>query len=257
MARLAGKVALITGGNSGIGFATARAFLAEGARVVITGRNPETLEKARRDLGESVVTFAGDVADLKKLDELFALIKDRFGGLDIIFANAGVGAHTPLGGTSEETFDHVFDVNVKGVFFTVQKALPLLRDGASIILNASVGIYRGWPGAGVYAASKGAVRVFARNFSAELASRRIRVNAVSPGPIETPMWGRGGIDAKEVKARQQRMQQGAPLDRLGRPEEIASTVVFLASDESSYVVGVEILVDGGVKELPAGAPVYR
>jgi NAD(P)-dependent dehydrogenase (short-subunit alcohol dehydrogenase family) len=256
MARLAGKIALITGGNSGIGLATARVFLAEGAQVVITGRNPETLEEARRELGTSVTAVAGDVSDLAKLDELFAVIKDRFGGLDIVFANAGVGASTPLSGTSEETFDRIFDVNVKGVFFTVQKALPILRDGASIILNGSVGIYRGWPGAAVYAASKGAVRVFARNFSAELAARRIRVNVVSPGPIATPIWGRG-VDAKEALTRQQKVQQGVPLDRLGTPEEIANTVLFLASDESSYIVGVEILVDGGVKEVPAAAPAYR
>src|SRR5262249_4534484 len=190
MPRLAGKLALITGGNSGIGLATAKAFIAEGARVAITGRNPKTLDTAKKELGSDTLAMVCDVASLVDLDRLYAAVQDRFGGLDVLFANAGIGKATPLGKTTEELFDEIFDINVKGVFFTVQKALPLLKKGASIILNASIGPRYGRPAAAAYAASKAAVRTFARNFSADLAPRGIRVNAISPGPIATPIWTR-------------------------------------------------------------------
>jgi NAD(P)-dependent dehydrogenase (short-subunit alcohol dehydrogenase family) len=191
MPRLAGKLALITGGNSGIGLATARVFVAEGARVAITGRDTDTLEAARRLIGNDTLAIRSDAADLKAIDALFATIKEYFGALDILFANAGGGRIASVEDTTEEDFDRTFGVNVKGLFFTVQKALPLLRTGASIILNASVSTRVGRPGLSVYAASKAAVRTFARNFSAELVSRGIRVNVVSPGSIDTPSFSRG------------------------------------------------------------------
>src|SRR5216684_3070020 len=257
MPRLAGKLALITGGNSGIGLATAKAFIAEGARVAITGRNRETLEEAKRGLGSETLAVRTDVANLKDLDQLYATIEKRFGGLDILFANAGIGKSTPLGNTTEELFDEIFDINVKGVFFTVQKALPLLKKGASIILNASIGPRLGRPGAAAYAASKAAVRTMARNFSADLAPRGIRVNAVSPGLIATPIWTRDRADAKWDKALEQRLRRTVPADRLGAPEEVAQVVLFLASDDSRFMLGSEIVIDGGTTELPAAAPLYR
>jgi NAD(P)-dependent dehydrogenase (short-subunit alcohol dehydrogenase family) len=247
MPRLAGKLALITGGNSGIGLATAKAFVAEGARVAITGQDRDTLEAAKRSIGNDTLAVQSDTADLKAIDTLFARIQEKFGALDILFANAGVGSMAAVENTTEEDFDRIFDINVKGIFFTVQKALPLLRNGASIVLNASVGTRTGRAGFSVYAASKAAVRTFARNFSAEFVSRGIRVNVVSPGPIDTPIFGRG---QKDVAALRQRIEADIPLHRMGKPEEIAQTVVFLASDESSFMLGSEIIVDGGVTELP-------
>jgi NAD(P)-dependent dehydrogenase (short-subunit alcohol dehydrogenase family) len=257
MTRLEGKAALITGGNSGIGLATAKAFAREGARVAITGRDTKTLMSAAAEIGEAALPIRCDVADLDDLDEVYERIRERLGRLNVLFANAGLGVPTPLGGTTEQAFDKIFDVNVKGLFFTVQKALPLLHDGSSIILNASVAAYTGVPGASVYAASKGAVRVFARTFSSELAARRIRVNVVSPGPIDTPIWERMSPDEAAAQAAREGMRKGIPLGRMGTPEEVANTVVFLASDESSFIVGTEIFVDGGATQLPRGAPVYR
>jgi NAD(P)-dependent dehydrogenase (short-subunit alcohol dehydrogenase family) len=257
MPKLAGKFALITGGNSGIGLATARAFVAEGARVAITGRDPSTLQAAQKELGRDALVLQSDVRDLKQIDELFAQLKKHFGALDILFANAGVGRFKSLADTTEETFDQIFDINVKGVFFTVQKALPLLRSGASIILDASIGARIGRPDAAAYAASKAAVRTFARNFSADLAPLGIRVNAVSPGMIATPIWTRDRAGAKLDKALEQRLRRTVPADRLGAPEEVAQVVVFLASDDSRFMLGSEIVIDGGTTELPAAAPLYR
>ena len=253
MLRLSGKLALITGGNSGIGLATAKAFVAEGARVAITGRDRDTLETAKRSIGNDTLAVQSDTGDLKAIDTLFASIHERFGALDILFANAGVGSLTPVENTTEEDFDRIFDVNVKGLFFTVQKALPLLRNGASIVLNGSIATRTGRAGFSVYAASKAAVRTFARNFSAEFASRGIRVNVVSPGPIDTPIWWRGQHQ-EAANTLRHHVEAGIPLGRMGRPEEIAQTVVFLASDESSFMLGTEIIVDGGVTELPSAAP---
>jgi NAD(P)-dependent dehydrogenase (short-subunit alcohol dehydrogenase family) len=253
MPRLSGKLALITGGNSGIGLATAKAFVAEGARVAITGLDPDALESARRSIGNDTLALVSDVADLNAIDALVAAIRTNFGALDILFANAGVGTSVPVENTTEEEFDRVFNVNVKGLFFTVQKTLPLLRNGASIILNSSIATRTGTAGLSVYAASKAAVRTFARNFSAEFASRGIRVNVVSPGPIETPIWSSGEATA----GLRQRVEGAVPLGRIGRPEEVARTVVFLASEESSFMLGAEIVVDGGMIELPSGAPSRR
>jgi len=257
MPKLEGKFALITGGNSGIGLATARAFVAEGARVAITGRDPRTLQAAQKELGRDALVLQSDVTDLKQIDELFAQLKKHFGALDILFANAGIGRFKSLADTTEETFDQIFDINVKGVFFTVQKAIPLLRPGASIILDASIGARVGRPGAAAYAASKAAVRTFARNFSADLAPLGIRVNAVSPGMIATPIWTRDRADAKWDKALEQRLRRTVPADRLGAPEEVAQVVLFLASDDSRFMLGSEIVIDGGTTELPAAAPLYR
>jgi NAD(P)-dependent dehydrogenase (short-subunit alcohol dehydrogenase family) len=257
MPKLEGKLALITGGNSGIGLATAKAFVAEGARVAITGRDPRTLQAAQKELGRGALVMQSDVGDLKQIDELFAQIKEHFGALDILFANAGIGRFKSLADTTEEIFDQIFDINVKGVFFTVQKAIPLLRPGASIILDASIGARIGRPSAAAYAASKAAVRTFARNFSADLAPLGIRVNAVSPGMIATPIWTRDRGGAKWDKALEQRLRRTVPADRLGAPEEVAQVVVFLASDDSRFMLGSEIVIDGGTTELPAAAPLYR
>jgi NAD(P)-dependent dehydrogenase (short-subunit alcohol dehydrogenase family) len=196
-------------------------------------------------------------ADLKAIDALFARLKEDFGALDILFANAGIAVDTPVASTTEEEFDRIFDVNVKGLFFTVQKALPLLRDGASIILNASIAPRVGRAGASLYSGSKAAVRAFARNFSAEFAPRGIRVKVVSPGPIETPIWDRLLRDPNAAAEIRRRITAGVPLGRMGRAEEVARTVVFLASEDSSFLLGTEIVVDGGVTELPAGAPDRR
>ncbi len=257
MPKLDGKLALITGGTSGIGFATAKAFIAEGAHVAITGRDAGRLEVATQELGGETFALRADVSDLNQLDELYRTLEDRFGALDIIFANAGIVKEAGLDDTIEEVFDEIFDINVKGVFFTVQKAIPMLRNDASVILNASIAPSVGSPGSAVYAASKAAVRAFARNFSASLAPRGIRVNVVSPGPIATRVWVPSGIKPEDLKAAHQRERQKIPLGRFGTPEEVAQVVVFLASSDSSFMLGAEIVIDGGKSGLPAGASVYR
>ena len=193
MAKLTGKVALVTGGNSGMGLATAKLFAAEGAKVVITGRRQDALDEAAKNVGPSVLAVQGDVSKMADLDRLFATIKSKFGHLDILFANAGLGGVAPLGQVTEEQFDREFAINVKGLFFTVQKALPLLRDGSSIILNASIAAHMGMEGFSVYSATKAAVRSFARTWTSDLKGRKIRVNSLSPGPIETPIFGKMGL----------------------------------------------------------------
>jgi NAD(P)-dependent dehydrogenase (short-subunit alcohol dehydrogenase family) len=254
---LDGKVALITGGNSGIGLATAQLFLQEGARVAISGRERKTLDAAQQKLGPESLVVQTNVSNLAQLDAMYQAIDKHYGRLDIIFANAGVAIPCPLEQMSEERFDSVFDINVKGTYFTVQKALPYLKTGATIILNASIAQYTGVPGLSAYGASKAAVRALARLFAAELASRGIRVNVVTPGPIATPIWGRvegaSGLDPETEK----RLVARVPLARMGQPEEVARAVLFLASDASSYTTGCEIMVDGGVVDLPAAAPGLR
>jgi NAD(P)-dependent dehydrogenase (short-subunit alcohol dehydrogenase family) len=249
MERFAGKFALITGGSSGIGLATARAFAAHGARVAITGRDQAGLDAAKELLGDSHIVLKSDAANLMDIDTLYSVIMERFGALDIIFANAGVADGKPMEKTTEEDFDRIFDINVKGVFFTVQRGVPLLRNGASIILNASIAPRMGRAGFSLYAASKAAVRTFARNFSAEFVSRGFRVNVVSPGSIETPIWSRLATDPAKLDATIEAVKSGIPVGRLGTLEEITNVVLFLASDESSYMVGSEITVDGGVTEM--------
>ncbi len=257
MGRLDGKIALITGGNSGIGLESARAFIAEGARVFITGRNPETLAAAARDLGPRAKAILSDTAQIAEIEKLFTELAAEVDRLDILFVNAGVGRATPLGQTSEEVFDELYAINVKGAFFTVQAALPLLRPGSTIILNASAGAYNGSPTTSGYAATKAAVRSLARGFSAELVSHGIRVNVLSPGPTATPAWDRTGAAADVIEATQRRLQRSIPAGRLGTPQEAARAALFLASDDSSFMLGAEIVVDGGATQLPGGAPAYR
>ena len=246
MNKLEGKMALITGGNSGIGFATAKQFVKEGAYVFITGRREPELAAAVKEIGRNVTGVQGDVANLGDLDRLFAQIKREKGKLDIVFANAGGALPlAPLGTITEENYDALFNSNVKGLLFTVQKALPLMPDGASIILNASIVASKGLPDWSVYSATKAAVRSFARTWTVDLKPRRIRVNAVSPGFTDTPPWH--SIEGAEE--RMKTISSSVPLGRFGTPDEIAKAVVFLASDDSSYITGTELFVDGGFAQV--------
>ena len=246
MGKLEGKIALITGGNSGIGLATAKQFVNEGAYVFITGRREPELARAVKEIGKNVTGVQGDVSNLVDLDRLFAQIKREKGKLDIVFANAGGAKFAALGKITEEHYDSIFNSNVKGLLFTVQKALPLLPDGASIILNASVaGSTAPSPEWSVYNATKAAVRSFARTWTTDLKDRRIRVNAVSPGYIDTPPWH--SIEAAEETMKT--ISNTIPLGRFGTSDEIAKAVVFLASDESSYITGTELFVDGGFAQV--------
>ncbi len=247
--RLEGRIALITGGNSGIGLATARQFVNEGAYVFITGRREPELAAAVKEIGRNVTGVEGDVANLADLDRLFAQIKREKGKLDIVFANAGVARYAHFGTITEEHYDLIFNINVKGLLFTVQKALPLLPDGASIILNASIVASKGFSSNSVYSATKAAVRSFARTWTTDLKERRIRVNAVSPGPIKTPGLNDLVASAGAGEERLKMLSNSVPLGRLGTPDEIAKAAVFLASDDSSYVTGTELFVDGGFAQV--------
>jgi NAD(P)-dependent dehydrogenase (short-subunit alcohol dehydrogenase family) len=254
--RLKGKTALITGGNSGIGLATARLFIAEGAGVAITGRNQETLDAALADLGGSALAVQADVADLPEMERVIAAAAERFGKIDIVFANAGIGPYTPLGSTSVDAFEQVIRVNVTSIFFLVQACMPYLPDGASIIFNSSVQSVNGRPGLSAYAASKAAVRAMARVMASELSSRSIRVNVVTPGSVNTPIWNAVG-NYEERRSFLDKLTRTIPLGRMGDPREVANAVLFLASDESSFIQGGEIVVDGGATTAPLGARIYR
>src|SRR6267154_3475513 len=247
--RLEKKVALITGGNSGIGLATAKQFVNEGAYVFIMGRREAELAAAVKEIGRNVTGIPGDVANLGDLDRLFAQIKQEKGKLDIIFANAGITPQTPLGNITEEDYDSLFNVNVKGLLFTVQKALPLMPDGGSIILNASIVASKGFSSNSVYSATKAAVRSFARTWTTDLKDRRIRVNAVSPGSTDTPGLSELLASSETGQQRLKMISNSVPLGRLGSPNEIAKAVVFLASDDSSYITGTELFVDGGFAQV--------
>jgi len=249
MAKLEGKIALITGGNSGIGLATAKQFVNEGAYVFITGRRKPELDAAVKEIGRNVTAVQGDVSNLGDLDRLFSQIKRENGKLDIVFANAGVAKFAPFGTITEQFYDSIFNTNVKGLLFTVQKALPLLPDGASIILNASVVGSKGLPMNSVYSATKAAVRSFARTWTTDLKGRRIRVNAVSPGSIDTPGLSDLLASSETGEQRKKMISSVTPLGRLGIPDEIAKAVVFLASDDSSYITGAELFVDGGFAQV--------
>ncbi len=249
MGKLEGKIALITGGNSGIGLATAKQFVNEGAFVFITGRGEPELAAAVKEIGRNVAGVQGDVTNLGDLDRLFAQIKRQKGKLDIVFANAGVAKYALLGAITEEFYDSIFNINVKGLLFTVQKALPLLPDGASIILNASVVGSKGLPANSVYSATKAAVRSFARTWTTDLKQRRIRVNAVSPGATDTPGARELLASAETGQQRLKMISNTVPLGRLGTPDEVAKAVVFLASDDSSFVTGTELFVDGGFAQV--------
>ena len=247
--KLEGKIAVVTGGTSGIGLATAKRFVAEGAVVFITGRRQAELDRAAEEIGPNAVAVRADSSNLTDLDRLYSRVKMEKGRIDILFANAGIGEFATLGEITEEHYDKTFNTNVKGVLFTVQKALPLFRDGGSIILNASTVASMGTPAFGVYSATKAAVRNFARSWILDLADRHIRVNAVSPGPIATP--GLDGLAETEEQARQFKagMVANISLGRLGDPDEVAKAVVFLASDDSSFVNGAELFVDGGFAQI--------
>jgi NAD(P)-dependent dehydrogenase (short-subunit alcohol dehydrogenase family) len=248
--KLAGKIALVTGGTSGLGLATAKRFVAEGAKVVVMGRRAAELETAVKELGGSAIGVRGDVSLLSDLDALYRTIRDAHGRLDILFANAGGGAFVPLENVTEEHFDKYFGINVKGTLFTVQKALPLMTAGGSIVLNGSMVSIKGVPGFTVYAATKAALRSFARTWAMELKDRNIRVNVVSPGTVVTPAYKNElGMSDEQVIEFEARAAAATPLGRAGTPDEIAKAVVFLASDDSSYMTGADLFVDGGAAQI--------
>ncbi len=249
MAKLNNKVAVVTGGSSGIGLATAQRFIADGAQVVITGRDQEALDAAVAELGERATGIRGVVANLDDLDRLFAQVQEQFGRVDVLFANAGIAPFVPFEAVTEEHFDSLFNINVRGLFFTVQKALPLLSERASVSLTASVAAQSGIPNTSVYSATKAAVRSLGRTLAAELSSRGIRVNVISPGLIETPLIGKLGMSPDELDAFGEQVAEQTPLRRPGKPEEIAATVAFLASDDASYFTGAELVADGGMIQV--------
>lgn len=248
MGKLAGKVALVTGGNSGIGLATAKLFHSEGAKVVITARSNETYNKAKTEYGKLFDVVQTDVSKPEELDRLYAHIKSTHGGLDVLFANAGVALFAPTTESSPEFFDSQFDTNVRGLFFTVAKALPLLRTGSSVVLNASVLSSKGSAAGSIYAATKAAVRSFARSWTAEIPVEKVRFNVVSPGPIETPIFGRS-LTEEQAAGFKAGVIQAVPAKRMGRPEEIANAVLFLASSDSTFVAGAELYADGGFGQV--------
>ncbi|HXZ19028.1 MAG TPA: SDR family oxidoreductase [Candidatus Acidoferrales bacterium] len=245
MNRLTGKRALITGGTTGIGLETARHFLAEGARVAITGVNPATLEAARKELGGEVLVISSDAGDVPGQQKVAAAIRQSFGALDVVFLNAGIGEFRPLGQWDEAAFDRSFNVNLRGPFFLLQALLPVFANPASIILMTSINAHIGMPASSVYAATKGALLTLARTLSGELIGRGIRVNAVSPGPIATPLYAKIGMDDAAIKS----LVSQIPVGRRGNPSEVAEAVVFLGSDESAFTVGSELVIDGGMSNL--------
>jgi NAD(P)-dependent dehydrogenase (short-subunit alcohol dehydrogenase family) len=249
MNRLEGKVAVVTGGNSGIGLAAAKRLKDEGARVAISGRSKKTLDEAVKSLGKDALAVQADVAKLDEIDKLFAAVSEKLGKIDVLFVNAGVAKFVPLNAVTEEHFDEIFDIDAKGAYFTIQKALPYLNDGASIILNTSVAGQKGLANGTVYSATKAALRSLARSVAAELIGRNIRVNAVAPGPIETPIFGRTGLSKEAISDFEKAIVSMVPMKRLGQPEEVAGVVAFLASPDASYITGVEINVDGGMGQI--------
>ncbi len=247
--RLKGKVAIITGGNSGIGLETAKLFVSEGARVLVTGRNEESLASAAKELGSQALVVRCDVSELSSLDDLTKLVRDTYGRIDILFANAGTANFVALPDVSEAYFDSMMNTNVKGAYFTVQRLTPLLNDHASVILTGSSLSLKGVMGGSVYSATKAAIRSLARSFTAELVERGIRVNVLSPGPIETPIFARMNLPPEKFDKLMQANVAKVPLKRMGRPDEIAKAALFLASDDSSFIAGAELFADGGVAQL--------
>ncbi|AXC10752.1 3-oxoacyl-[acyl-carrier protein] reductase [Acidisarcina polymorpha] len=245
MKKLEGKIAIITGGNSGIGLATAKRYVEEGAYVYITGRRQKELDLAAERIGRNVTAVQGDVAVTADLDRLYEQVRSEQGRVDIVFANAGIGVWAPIEHVAESCFDSIFNVNVRGVFFTVQKALPLMPDGSSVILCGSSSATKGMPGLSVYIASKAALRGFARSWSAELKPRRIRVNVLTPGPTETPIFGKAGLPADQIDAMKSKVASETLTGVFADPDEIAKAAVFLASDDSTFIIGADIPVDGG------------
>lgn len=247
--KLNNKVAVITGGNSGMGLATAKLFAKEGAKIAITGRNQTTLDQAAKEIGNITLAIKADVSDLKTIDAAYEQINSKLGKIDVLVINAGIFKGAPLADFTEELFDEITNVNYKGAFFSIQKALPFLNDGASIVITSSVVNVTGMATASAYAGSKAAVRSLARSFSADLIDRKIRVNILSPGPIETPIFDRNGMSQEQVDGFKDYMASGVPLKRLGTEEEMANGFLFLASNDSSYMLGGEIVLDGGMGQL--------
>jgi NAD(P)-dependent dehydrogenase (short-subunit alcohol dehydrogenase family) len=247
--RFEGKVVVITGGSSGIGLATAKLFHDEGAKVAITGRDQKKLDEAAKAIGSSTLAVKADVSKLADLDRLFALVKEKFGNIDVLFANAGVAKFMPAAEATEQVFDEIFDTNVKGIYFTLQKALPLLNDNAGIVLDSSVVNSKGNAGTTIYAATKAAIRSFARTFGAELLGRGIRVNAVCPGPVMTPIMDHLGMPPAARDEFLESLQNQIPMKRLGTPEEVGNAVLFLAGNEASYITGADLYVDGGLGQI--------
>ena len=245
MKRFEGKVAMVTGGNSGIGLAAAKAFAREGAQVAITGRDEGTLKNAEKEIGGALAIRA-DAARIADLDAAMAKVRDQFKRIDALFVNAGIGKFVPIAEVTEAVFDEIVTINLKGAFFTVQKALPLMARGSAVVLNASINAHIGLPGTTVYGATKAAVVNMAKTMSADLAERGIRVNAVSPGPVETPIFGRAGISSEQSRQTKEWLQNQTLVKRMAEPEEIAEAVLYLSSDVSSFVVGTELVIDGGM-----------
>jgi NAD(P)-dependent dehydrogenase (short-subunit alcohol dehydrogenase family) len=255
--RLKNKTALITGGNSGIGLATARLFVEEGAKVVITGRDQAKLEAAANQLGPNAFALQADVTDIAATEAAIRQGAEKFGKYDVLFVNAGIAGGTPLGSAKPDVFERVISTNLTAVFFTVQSALPYLNDNASIVLNGSVISVLGNPGYAAYAAAKAGVRALARVMASELSPRGIRVNVVSPGATRTPIWGPAVATPEAEKAFEARMSLSTPLGRIGEPDNVSKTVLFLASDDAAHVQAQELFIDGGATAAPAGAPIYR
>jgi len=246
MRRFEGKVAMVTGGNSGIGLAAAKAFAREGAQVAVTGRDEGTLKNAEKEIGSGALAIRADAARIADLDAAMAKVRDQFKRIDALFVNAGIGKFVPIAEVTEAMFDEIVTINLKGAFFTVQKALPLMVRGSAVVLNASINAHIGLPGTTVYGATKAAVVNMAKTMSADLAERGIRVNAVSPGPVETPIFGRAGISSEQSRQTKEWLQNQTLVKRMAEPEEIAEAVLYLSSDVSSFVVGTELVIDGGM-----------
>ena len=244
--RFEGKVTVVTGGNSGIGLATARAYAQEGAQVVITGRDEQTLKEAAKEIGEEALAIRADAAKISDIEKAMAEIKSRFGRIDALFVNAGIGKFIPMEQVTEAFYDDIMNINVKGLFFTVQKAIPLMPKGSAIVLNASINGHIALAGSSVYGASKASVINLAKSFSVDLLEKGIRVNAVSPGPVMTPIFNRMGLPAEQLQQTKDFITSMVPLKRFGTPDELANAVLFLSSPESSFILGSELIVDGGV-----------
>jgi len=249
MKRFEGKVAVVTGGNSGIGLATARLFREQGAKVAISGRDQKTLDESIKIIGGETLAVKADVSKLADIDKFLAQVAAKFGKIDALFANAGVAKSAPVGDSTEQMFDEMFDINVKGLYFTLQKAVPYLNDNAGIVLNSSIANSKGTPTTSIYSSSKAAVRSLARTFGAELVGRGIRVNVVSPGPITTPIFRRTGLPQSAVDEFIETVTSRVPMKRFGSPEEVGHAVLFLASSEASYITGVDLNVDGGAGQI--------
>lgn len=245
MGKLTNKVALVTGGNSGIGLATAKLFKEEGAKVIVTARSAETFQKAQKELGAHFDVVQADVSKVEDIDRLYSHIKTKYGKFDVLFANAGIAHFAPSNESSPEFFDNQFNTNVKGLFFTVTKAFPLLNKGSTVVLTGSVVSIKGFPNSSVYNATKAAVRSFARTWTAEVPVDQVRFNVLSPGPIETPIFAKAGMPQEQKEG----MAQSLPIKRLGQPEEMAKAALFLASSDSSYVAGIELFADGGMGQI--------